>query len=1220
MKGLKSITFYNTGRFTYGHIDVDENSLLTGTNGVGKTTTSQSMLFFYGTTRSDHLGISRREGKTSWSKYMYPHSNSYVFYRYTGLHGDILLMTYQHGNGITWRFIPVEGVIDLNNIVLENQVVKNPKDILKEFLIWGYKPSAQITDSGVYRKILYGNIDARKEKELAVFREYSLMETAGEYRHIPDMQSSIFVDSSVKAGAIEKAITSGYGASATLSLPQIQSQLQSATGQFRAVQNYDQQIKLIAKMGEEVYRYNQHTDTIERTLRQMLSNKKALIIKKEESVVMKGELDSAYEVMELRHNEERFSLNAEVEAAKTDHVTLKLELEEAQRLQRYYSDKDMVTASIEVDAIPTFQKELNQKKTEHDNSLGGAKSLSETYDAMLNTEKEGLANQIRFNEQSFEKIKEDIDARKTLFEQERDVELARIETSHEDKNQKLRSDIVTAESAHMEAFKLHTQIISVNPYLAPVTAQLELINGLKVTITKTKDEIALLGRQMESNSKHRDMLEQRLETIGKDTSRRIEMERKPYEEAIKSFEDILNANDKTVLHFIRNELPSREGILTSILKDDILLNMELSPKIGEIYPSVYGLILDETALPQSNMSREALLEKIHEAKKMALTIQKKIIDESDEFLALINKEKSEYQKEYFSLKTKKDALDTDLLRYNGKLVVAEDEYETAYISAQTRWKDSKESAKIAYIAAEDSLRQLKIVHETASNLLREEIKQCKVNYNEVFDRLREELASAKESLDSMNDQARKKSDQSRAEIENRRTNALSEGGYSVELIETLRHEMEGAQKRLETAMSNRTNVERWRDDVKKIERISSLKNRFDLLTVLVHDAEIKRDRRIEEMRAEEKNIHEKRAKLSLTIESSNMYINEADIIWNKNDFRLFTQKIDNEGEATLLPLPSEESTSNLGNLASVEHQRRSEAGKEVGVHFNRFLSYFKGSDQFIFFQYNTSSIEATIRSANNLKEFVEGGGLDEIKETVASEIRLIQGNISEQYESFSSETRSIEALVHRIDKGLKKAIINIPVVNDIGVRMVRNEHRIFKDLEAIASVDIPYGKSSSLFGDAEHSAKASSAILSHFDSLLRHIDDERRAELTIADTFDVQFRVVENDNVFDWASSRSGIGSTGTSIIIKTLTYISLLQAVMEGTQRGAQVPVHVVLDEIGMLDQQNMRQIINFANENGIYLLNAAPDVKVPDRYKNIYLYRIVNNKSKISRLAVHK
>lgn len=1220
MKGLKSITFYNTGRFAYGHIDVDENSLLTGTNGVGKTTTSQAMLFFYGTTRSDQLGIARREGKTSWSKYMYPHSNSYIFYHYTGLYGNILLMTYQHGNGVAWRFMLVEGSIDLNSIVLENQIVKNPKEVLKDFLIADYKPSALITDSGVYRKILYGNIDTRREKDLSAFREYSLMETVGEYRHIPDMQSSIFVDSSVKAGAIEKAITSGYGASAKLSLPQIRNQLQGAIEQFRAVRNYEQQKRLIEKMSEEVHDYTRHTDAIERALRQMLSNKKALILKKEEAVLTKQKLDIDYGVMQNRQRQEQSELDAHVDVLKADYVTVKLEFEEAQRLQIYYADKDMLSASAEVDAIPTLEKELNQKKIEYEDSLGGAKSLAQTYDAMLLVEQEGLVNQIRLHEQEYESFKKENEFQRELLEQRHDLELEQIDKSHEKKNEKLVIDLANAELMYMQAYKKHTNIEFANPYNAPVIELKEAIFDLRTAIAKTNDDRELLKRQIASNALHRDRLEQRIETIGSDTTRRIEIEKKPFLESIKTLEDLLEADEKTLLHLIRTQLPVREGILTSILKDEILLNTELSPRVGEVHSSIYGLILDETVLPQSNLSRETLLEKISAEKKAILAIVKKITDESDAILATINKEKSELQKEYFSLKSKKDGLDTDLLRDNVKLVLLEEEYEALIKTSQIQWENAKESSKNAYAAAKALLEQLKIQNNRAETLLREEINQCKIIYKDSLTQLRKDLTSAKESLESIIATDNKKSAQNRIDIEQRRKNALLAGGYSVELIETLRNEFEASQKRLEMAKSYRSEVERWRENLEKIRRITSLKERVDTLALSVHDAQNKRSYRNEEMRKEERAFYEKINSLTLSIDSSDMYIKEADIVWNKNDFHFFTQKIDDEGEATHLPMPSEETTSNLGNNASIEYQRRSEAGRTVSTLFGRFLSYFKGSDQFIFFQYNTSSSDDTIRSAKNLIEFVGGGGLDEIKETVASQIRLIQGNITEQYESFSSETRTIETLVNRIDKGLKQAIVNIPVINDIGVRMVRNEHRIFKDLEAIAAVEIPYGKSNSLFGDLEHSNKASSEILGHFETLLNHINDERREELSIADTFDVQFRVVENDNVFDWASSRSGIGSTGTSIIIKTLTYISLLQSVMAGTQRGERIPVHVVLDEIGMLDQQNMRQIINFANENGIYLLNAAPDVKVPDRYKNIYLYRIVNNKSKISKLAVHK
>jgi len=151
------------------------------------------------------------------------------------------------------------------------------------------------------------------------------------------------------------------------------------------------------------------------------------------------------------------------------------------------------------------------------------------------------------------------------------------------------------------------------------------------------------------------------------------------------------------------------------------------------------------------------------------------------------------------------------------------------------------------------------------------------------------------------------------------------------------------------AKSYRSEVERWRENLEKIRRITSLKERVDTLALSVHDAQNKRSYRNEEMRKEERAFYEKINSLTLAIDSSDMYIKEADIVWNKNDFHFFTQKIDDEGEATHLPMPSEETTSNLGNNASIEYQRRSEAGRTVSTLFGRFLSYFKGSDQFIVF-------------------------------------------------------------------------------------------------------------------------------------------------------------------------------------------------------------------------------------------------------------------------------
>jgi len=104
-----------------------------------------------------------------------------------------------------------------------------------------------------------------------------------------------------------------------------------------------------------------------------------------------------------------------------------------------------------------------------------------------------------------------------------------------------------------------------------------------------------------------------------------------------------------------------------------------------------------------------------------------------------------------------------------------------------------------------------------------------------------------------------------------------------------------------------------------------------------------------------------------------------------------------------------------------------------------------------------------------------------------------------------------------------------------------------------------------------------------------------------------------NGNVIVWTSSKGDIGSTGTYVIVTTLSYLALLSSVIEKIQTDAnkEVPIHVMLDEIGMIERNNMRQIVNFANENGLLFLNAAPNSQAQDVYKYIYVYKISGNKS---------
>lgn len=1217
-KGLKSISFFNTGRFAYGTVALDGNTLLTGTNGAGKTTTNQSVLFFYGNNRRERLGISKADGKLAWPKYMYPNTNSYVFYRYTGIYGDVLLMTYPYSLGTAWRFITIDSEPDLAAIVLENNVPRNPNDVINAFILAGYKASSQVTEPRLFKRILYGDIDFRREKDLVQFREYALMEAPGDYHHIPDMQSSIFINSKIGSGAIERAITSGYGMKSSLPLSQIRGQLKDVTEQFEAVQVYTKRGEDIRKMDTAARSFHDGTKQVEALLRQILANKRW----------WRSEIDSLSLSLDKAKNDQLLAMeafeqeiilqDAEYRKILTDETEARIKLKAAEDKQGRYADIDMNSIAAEVDLLPTLTKEKEQKKTEYDNSLGGAKTIAETYDDLLKAERDGLAEQIRANEGNFELRKGVYSQQKEDISTQYEKDILGLDEQYELQYAKLKSKLLQSETSKNEAFKIKAVTDSVNPYLDEVNRLSSAVADTKGLIESAKKEASSFTSQVNILIKRRDDIEQHIESVSADATRRMEVERKPYDEEIRVLNEKLEASKESVLGLIRNYLPEMEQTLASLLKDDILLSTEMSPMVVEIQPSAYGLMFDTENLPRSEISKEAILAKISSIGKSVISMQKLISDEIDSRVAVMNKEKSEVLKDIYSAKVKKDEVDNGLARNSSKLFSIEEELIAAKAESESKWLTDKATAATVFESAESLYRSLKQEEETASAKLRDEKVVLKGLLKTKIDAIAKAVERMRAELEEANNMARLQSNKAYGIIEIRRDEALKEGGYSPEKISSLKNEAEISAQRHMNAIKNAGLVSSWRSDRHEIDAIPIMKKQYEQLSEAVVIISDKNKKRTAEIDAEKNRASTRIMDMSSKINNYQMQIQDAENAWRRYELQSIVLKISEEGDNAILPSQINESAAALANNAIIANEKRFEYGRIASAGLQKFLSHIPDRERFTFFNCDLSTTENAVHSIANLIEFVESGGLDEIKETIASEIRLIQGNLSVQYENFNSETKSIEVLVQRIDKGLKRAIEKIPVIDEIGIRVIRNEHRIFRDLEAISSVDIPYGDTRSLFADLQKSGKSSSEILDHFDKLFKHLDDEKADELTIADTIEVQFKITENGNTSDWSSSKGNIGSTGTSVIVKTLTYVSLLNAVIELTQRGERVPVHVMLDEIGTLDQNNMRQIVDFANENGIYFLNAAPDIKIPDRYKNMYIYQLSGGKSKISRLAV--
>lgn len=126
--------------------------------------------------------------------------------------------------------------------------------------------------------------------------------------------------------------------------------------------------------------------------------------------------------------------------------------------------------------------------------------------------------------------------------------------------------------------------------------------------------------------------------------------------------------------------------------------------------------------------------------------------------------------------------------------------------------------------------------------------------------------------------------------------------------------------------------------------------------------------------------------------------------------------------------------------------------------------------------------------------------------------------------------------------------------------------------------------------------------LNAFSKLLK--DEPSRNNLVVSDSFNLQFRVMENDNDTGWVEKIANVGSDGTDILVKAMVNIMLINVFKEKASRKfGDFKVHCMMDEIGKLHPNNVKGILDFANCRNILLINSSPTTYNVEDYKYTYL-----------------
>jgi hypothetical protein len=152
---------------------------------------------------------------------------------------------------------------------------------------------------------------------------------------------------------------------------------------------------------------------------------------------------------------------------------------------------------------------------------------------------------------------------------------------------------------------------------------------------------------------------------------------------------------------------------------------------------------------------------------------------------------------------------------------------------------------------------------------------------------------------------------------------------------------------------------------------------------------------------------------------------------------------------------------------------------------------------------------------------------------------------------------------------------------------------------------------SNLFSSSEQTREAKNRkAIGLLTQLVKEISDYKHKDINLSDSFELEFKIVENENDTNWVQNLANVGSDGTDVLVKAMINIMLLNVFKEGAtkNRFKDFRLHCMMDEIGKLHPENVRGILKFANDRNINLINSSPQSFDALAYR--YTYKLAKQK----------
>ena len=1212
MRYLNKIVFLNSANIPYAEVMLDGNVHFSGTQGVGKSTVLRALLFFY---NADKMRLGIQQGQKSFEDFYFRYSNSYIVYEVKTEHSAYTIMTYRSQGKVVFRFIDapyqrswfvdVGGRVESDWIRIRERI--GNKDI-----------SAKIETYELYRNIIFGNTHDRSHR----YDKYAIVESS-KYQNIPRSIQNVFLNSKLDADFVKNTIIHSMTEvedSIRLSdyrhlVADFEREFDEIDCWYRKDSNGEVPVRNKANKVIETYRlliaFDYEMQQTWRQLNYVLNQTRQEIPLTEEEIreiqkklkKIREKLDGA----QLEYEKEHDRLTKEISKREQ-------RLDDIRNKRKHYNSIDINAIMLLNAQEPKYQSEVSQKEKELRALEEQYKDVTEKYRALYAALDDEWQKYEILQKEELQRCRDSIQTERDRCVVTRDKRKKAVENSYGEWLSASEERLMSLQGNHNLADKRLSEMQYWHPMEKETAACHENIRSLKVQEQTLNSQLSITCNTLKSLRQEwelkNDQLKQGFERRQKDGMEQLQKLQKELADTQKQ----LSRWKGSLYEWLsQNKSGWEENIGKVVDEQQVLYAQGLSPQLAE-EGNLFGVKINLDAIPVHHRTPDDYRELQKQQQEAVARKKEKIADLQTQCEQEQTALRESYRGKIKGLSEQETVLRVQLEQIPTKLKDAETRLRKAEQKEKEMVAAERDKRTKVYNEALLALEAEKTVRSQQRTKREKDLKTADSEYNAAIRDLQKQFESFREKQSEENNAKKNDIDERRQMYERQERDELKGKGADTNALELCRNDIAAVQTILAKIVQQRRYVIEYQKDEEEL---------------FSHESEFRNEKRQLEMKdsAARQQYEEKRKRLEAerTERADRLKMKQKALEGMKEglkQYELLCQVENLLPEAFLHDDIAQRSSSALADLVVQMRgavNKKRQKMEELKRATNSFNSHFGTNNTFHFLMPQFD--EDYLAFALNLQEFVENDKIELYRTRVSDRFNNILRSVSREVGLLMNHSAEIRSVINEVNRDFQERNF-AGVIRSIELKVEESSDRMMLLLKQIRDFteenSLTIGEQNLFSGDDRD--KVNEKVVDYLKKFMKQLQKEpSRTELTLSDTFRLQFRIQENDNNTGWVERINNVGSDGTDILVKAMVNIMLINVFKtRASRRQGDFIIHCMMDEIGKLHPSNVRGILQFANVRNIYLISSSPMDFNGNLYKYYYLLtKVDKSQTLISRLT---